>query len=58
MDIKILDKQDVKKRKCALCGKDRDYHKATTLHCPEGSKSRIGYTYYHRVNTFIEKKNA
>lgn len=29
---------------CALCGKRRGNHKAKTLHCPLGMKTRVGYT--------------
>jgi hypothetical protein len=33
-------------QKCKLCGKERGKHKAVTLQCPIGMKSRIGYTSY------------
>lgn len=30
--------------KCKLCGKERGNHRATTLECPKGMKTSIGYT--------------
>lgn len=30
--------------KCALCKKTIELHKADTLECPDGKKTRIGYT--------------
>jgi hypothetical protein len=31
------------KKKCKNCGKIKDYHRAKTLECPSGTKTRIGY---------------
>lgn len=44
--------------KCAICGKVMGYHKAHTLNCPKGTKSRIGYTQYHPTNTFKRKPTS
>ncbi len=41
-----------KSNKCKHCKKPKGDHKANTLHCPTGSKSRIGYLSYHTINTF------
>lgn len=32
--------------KCKHCGKTRWDHRAKTLECPNGSKSRVGYTWF------------
>ncbi len=32
--------------KCKHCKKVKGLHKARTLNCPEGTKTRIGYTSY------------
>ena len=32
--------------KCKLCGKARGNHRAKTLECPSGAKTRIGYTQF------------
>jgi hypothetical protein len=32
---------------CKNCGKRKYDHKAITLNCPVGSKTKIGYTSYH-----------
>lgn len=45
-----------KQPKCKHCNKLQGDHKAKTLHCPTGSKTRIGYLSYHLTNTF-ESKN-
>lgn len=42
--------------KYKLCGKRRGEHKAASLHCPVGVKSRIGYTQYHNKNTYTPEK--
>jgi hypothetical protein len=43
---------DAKPIKCQHCGKERGVHKANTLHCPAGMKTRIGYTQWHKTQTF------
>ncbi len=40
--------------KCVHCGKERGLHKAVTLHCPAGMKTRIGYTSFG-LTTFKPK---
>lgn len=42
---------------CKHCGKQRGSHQAKTSNCPVGSKSKIGYTTYHQVQTFEAKPN-
>lgn len=42
--------------KCALCNKERGAHKAKTLHCPFGTKTKVGYISYHPTDTFVPKK--
>ncbi len=39
-------------QKCKNCGKLRGMHRAKTLECPTGSKTRIGYTSYSNTMTF------
>lgn len=46
----------MKTNKCINCGKPRGEHQAKTLHCPQGSKTRIGYISYSTVNKFNEAK--
>jgi hypothetical protein len=41
---------------CSLCGKKKGYHKANTFACPMGTKTVIGYTWYHETNVFKAKK--
>lgn len=41
--------------KCQLCKKEKGLHKAKTLNCPVGSKTRIGYTSYHPTQVFTQK---
>lgn len=43
--------------KCARCGKPRGQHKAITLHCPWGMKTRIGYTSYEKDQVFEMRDN-
>jgi len=38
--------------KCKNCGKIKGYHKAKTLACPTGKKSRIGYLSFSMTMTF------
>lgn len=37
---------------CVHCSKERGNHKAVSLHCPDGPRTRIGYLKYHAENTF------
>jgi hypothetical protein len=41
---------------CKHCKKKWGLHKAHTLHCPIGSKSKIGYTQYHQSQAFEARK--
>lgn len=45
-----------KPKKCIHCKKIRGVHKATTLNCPTGMKTRIGWTSYFE-NKFYEEKD-
>lgn len=38
--------------KCKHCKKIRGEHKAKTLNCPMGTKTRIGYTSYHQSQVY------
>ena len=40
---------------CAVCGKTRSQHKARTLNCPKGMKTRIGYIEFHDVDVYTSK---
>lgn len=40
---------------CAICGKTRSQHKARTLNCPKGMKTRIGYLDFDDTNTYVPK---
>lgn len=42
--------------RCKLCGRERGHHKAETLHCPTGMKTRIGYTSFHPTQTFKRRE--
>lgn len=43
--------------KCRHCGKERGYHKATTLHCPTGMRHRVlNYCRFHSTQTYEPKK--
>lgn len=39
--------------KCKICGKKRGNHKAITLNCPMGRKSRIGYIMFSDKDVFV-----
>lgn len=39
--------------KCANCGKDRGDHKAVTLSCPVGDKTRVGYCGFSLTDKFM-----
>lgn len=38
--------------KCKHCKKKRGLHQASTLACPTGTKTRIGYTSFSTTNVF------
>jgi hypothetical protein len=42
-------------QKCKLCNKERGQHKAKTLECPVGKRTRIGHTTYSSDQTFVPK---
>jgi hypothetical protein len=44
--------------KCALCGKIKGVHKAKTLGCPFGMRTRIGYTDFKVFQVFTPKKES
>lgn len=41
--------------KCKHCNKVKGNHQAKTLHCPSGSRTRIGYTNYSLTQVFEAK---
>jgi len=45
--------------KCKHCGKDKGSHRAKSLGCPVGMKTRIGYTQYSNEQFYepIKSKN-
>jgi len=38
--------------RCALCRKPKGIHKAVTLHCPVGMKTRVGYVQFSATETY------
>jgi len=41
--------------RCALCHKSKGFHKADTLHCPSGMKTRVGYIHYSATDRYTQK---
>lgn len=41
--------------KCVHCGKWKRHHKAGTLACPVGTKTRVGYVTWSSTRVFLEK---
>ena len=46
----------IKPIKCKNCGKEKGNHKATTLNCPFGMNTRIGYTSFYLDKKFEPKE--
>jgi hypothetical protein len=38
--------------RCVLCRKTKGLHKAGTLHCPSGMKTRVGYVQYSATDRY------
>lgn len=47
---------DAEPQICSRCGKRRGDHKAITLNCPTGIKSRIGWLSWDKGQVFKEKR--
>lgn len=47
-----------KEQKCKHCGKGKGVHKAQSLHCPVGMRTRVGYVQFHNRYTFEEDKRS
>jgi hypothetical protein len=43
--------------KCKICKKRQGQHKAKTLNCPTGTKTRVGYITWHNENVFVPVKS-
>lgn len=41
---------------CIHCRRHRDNHKALTLHCPVGLRTRVGYIHFHDTQVFEERR--
>lgn len=42
--------------KCKYCGKEKSSHRAKSLNCPLGMKTRIGYTQYSNEQSYEPKQ--
>jgi len=42
--------------RCALCRKAKGLHKAGTLHCPSGMKTRVGYVQFSATDRYTPNK--
>lgn len=43
--------------RCVLCKKAKGEHKAGTLHCPVGMKTRVGYVQYSATAVYTPNNN-
>jgi len=44
--------------RCSLCHKTKGDHKAVSLHCPVGMKTRVGYVQFSATDTYTPNNKA
>lgn len=54
--MNLIINEFIKDNRCKKCNKQRGDHKAKTLECPTGTRTRIGYLDYVPNQVFEPKK--